>query len=110
MKRLRLPKVQYTFREISCGIQFLGFAKCSLSYSRPSFLLNTSPNILKDISSYILEEDRKPDNGSEYCGSWSATKPSAYTLTVESVGQIHQTIPPGTHRFQSDIETVHNLI
>ncbi len=26
------------------------------------------------------------------------------------VGQVHRTIPPGQHRFQADVETVHNLI
>ncbi len=57
-----------------------------------------------------IQGKRQTDNGSEYCGAWSATKPSAYTLALESAGQIHQTIPPGAHRFQSDIETVHNLI
>mgnify|MGYP000333041077 CR=1 FL=1 len=37
-------------------------------------------------------------------------KPSAYTLAIESAKLTHGTIPPGAHRFQSDVETVHNLI
>jgi len=49
--------------------------------------------------------------GSEYIGHPLAKEPSAYTITVESVdGQIHQTIPPAAHTFQSDVETVHNLV
>ena len=47
----------------------------------------------------------------EYCGPWNAKKPSAYTESIESLpGQSHQTIFPGAHRMQADVETVHNLI
>ena len=59
----------------------------------------------------IAEEGvRQTDNGVEYCGSWSAKEPSAYTLAIEEASLTHGTIPPGAHRFQSDVETVHNLI
>ncbi|MBF0532375.1 MAG: hypothetical protein HQL23_04675, partial [Candidatus Omnitrophica bacterium] len=54
---------------------------------------------------------RQTDNGSEYIGSWNAKKSSAYTRRIESIpGQIHNTIFPGAHRMQSDVETIHNLI
>jgi transposase len=109
-RRINLPKVQYTFREVSCGILFMGFAnQRSLSHSQlfavyiNHFLKNF--NVLPEISW------RQTDNGCEYIGSWNAKKPSAYTRTVESLhGQIHNTIFPGAHRMQSDVETVHNLI
>ena len=54
---------------------------------------------------------RQTDNGSEYIGSWHKKDISPYTQAIESVpGQIHKTIPPGAHRFQADVETVHNLV
>jgi len=109
MKRSRLPKVQYTFREVSCGIQFLGFAD-ERSLTHTTLFAKYINEHLKRYKLLHPKGRRKTCNGSEYCGSWSATKASTYTLAVESVGQIHQTIPPGAHRFQSDIETVHNLI
>ena len=44
-------------------------------------------------------------------GSWQSKEPSAYTKAVESVpGQVHFTIFPGAHRFQADVETLHNLV
>lgn len=52
---------------------------------------------------------RQTDNGTEYCGAWSSKSPSAYTLSIEKAGLKHCTIPPGAHRFQADVETVHNL-
>jgi len=109
MMRKRLPKVQYTFREISCGIQFLGFAdERSLTHS-----VLFAEYVNEHLSKYNLlvkEGIRQTDNGVEYCGSWSAKKPSGYTLAIESAKLIHGTIPPGAHRFQADVETVHNLI
>ena len=51
------------------------------------------------------------DNGSEFIGSWQAKEDSAFTRTIERVpGQKHRTIPPGQHRFQADVETVHALM
>jgi hypothetical protein len=51
------------------------------------------------------------DNGSEFVGSWQAKDDSAFTKTIEQVpGQKHRTIPPGQHRFQADVETVHSIM
>jgi len=105
----RLPKTQYTFREVSCGVQFLGFAdERSLTHSE-LFAVYINEH-LKKYGLIIENGIRQTDNGSEYIGSWLAKDPSAYTLAIESAKLIHGTIPPGAHRFQSDVETVHNLI
>mgnify|MGYP001610655437 FL=1 len=104
-----LPKVQYTFREISCGVQFLGFAyERSLAHSE--LFAEYVNEHLKRYGLIVENGIRQTDNGSEYVGSWSAKKPSAYTVKIEAAKLIHSTIPPGAHRFQSDVETVHNLI
>lgn len=109
MRLKRLPKTQYTFREVSCGVQFLGFAdERSLTHSK--LFAEYVNEHLKKYGLIVEQGIRQTDNGSEYCGSWSAKKPSAYTLSIESAKLIHGTIPPGAHRFQSDVETVHNLI
>ena len=109
MMRKRLPKVQYTLREISCGVQFLGFADERSIINSELFAEYVNEHLEK-YGLIIKEGVRQTDNGSEYVGSWSAKKPSAYTKAIESVKLTHGTIPPGAHRFQSDVETVHNLI
>lgn len=109
MKRRRLPQVQYTFREVSCGVQFLGFAD-ERSLTHAELFADYVNEHLKKHNLLFKDALRQTDNGSEYCGSWSATRPSAYTLAIEKAGSIHHTIPPGAHRLQSDVETVHNLI
>lgn len=109
MRLNRLPKVQYTFREISCGVQFLGFAD-EKSLTHAELFAGYINEHLKKHNLIVPNGIRQTDNGSEYIGAWSAKEPSAYTLKIESDKLIHGTIPPGAHRFQSDVETVHNLI
>ncbi len=111
MKRLHLPAVQYTLREVSCGALFLGFAdelsliNSTLFAAYINQYLSAS-KALPDSGAY-----RQTDNGVEYCGSWNAKEPSAYTRAIESLpGQIHGTIFPGAHRMQADVETVHGLM
>jgi len=109
MMQRKLPKVQYTFREVSCGIQFIGFAD-ERSITHSSLFANYINEHLKKFNLLSKGNIRQTDNGSEYIGSWQAKKPSAYTLTLEKDKLLHTTIPCGAHRWQSDIETVHNLI
>lgn len=109
-KLLNLPKVQYTYREVSCGILFLGFAN-NLSLSHANLFAIYINHFLKKFNALPDQSTRQTDNGSEYIGSWNAKNPSAYTLTIESLdGQRHRTIFPGAHRMQSDVETIHNLM
>ncbi len=110
MMKKGLPKVQYTSRDVTSGMVYLAFAdERSL----------TNATLFAEYLNYHLQKNgvdlsktvRQTDNGSEYIGSWQSKEPSVYTKAVESVaGQIHLTIPAGAHRFQADVETVHNLI
>jgi transposase len=109
-KKSSLPTIQYTARDVTSGLMYLGFAdERSLTYAA-LFAEYLNRNLQKygaDLSNTI----RQTDNGSEFIGSWNAIAPSAYTIAIESVaGQQHLTIPPRAHRYQADIETVHNLI
>ena len=109
-KLLNLPKVQYTYREVSCGILFLGFADV-ISLTHAQLFAVYVNHFLAKFKALPDESRRQTDNGSEYIGSWNAKGPSAYTRTIELLpGQRHHTIYPGAHRMQSDVETVHNLM
>ena len=109
-KMLNLPQVQYTHREVSCGILFLGFAN-NVSLTHAELFAVYINHFLKKFNVLPKEPMRQTDNGSEYIGSWNAKEPSAYTRAIESLpGQWHNTIFPGAHRMQSDVETIHNLM
>jgi len=112
-RRLNLPKFQYTYREVSCGVLFMGFAnEKSLTHAELfavyiNHFLQQYKALPKDATLII----RQTDNGSEYIGAWNARESSAYTRRIESIpGQIHNTIFPGAHRMQADVETIHNLV
>jgi transposase len=110
LKRLRLPRHQYTARDVTTGLLFLGYAdELSLSYATLF-----AERILKHLEACGLRRLRatwQSDNGSEFIGSWQAKDDSAFTKAVEAVpGYTHRTIPPGQHRFQADVETVHSLM
>lgn len=110
MKEKHLPVVQYTARDVTSGMQFLGFADDrSLTYA--TLFAEYLNERLQEAGADLSKTTRQTDNGSEYIGSWQSKEPSSYTKEVERVpGQSHKTIFPGAHRFQADIETVHNLI
>jgi transposase len=110
MKMLKLPKIQYSFREVSCGILFLGFANQRSLIHSQLFAMYIN-HFLKKYNALPPNSVRQTDNGSEYIGSWNAKESSSYTKTIETLeGQFHRTIFPGAHRMQSDVETIHNLM
>jgi transposase len=110
VKQKGLPSYQYSARDVTSGLFWWAFAdELSLTYaSRFATYLNRQ---LLALGVNLSETTRQTDGGSEFIGSPRARKPSAYTLAIQSVpGQIHMTIPPGAYRFQSDVETLHNLV
>jgi transposase len=111
MKALGLPTMQYTARDVTSGLLFMGFAQeRSLTYATLfAHYINTS---LKNCGVDLSQTMRQTDHGSEYIGSVTAKYVSSpYTRAIESLpGQTHATIPPGAYTYQADVETVHNLV
>lgn len=108
-KTLGLPRYQYTARDVTTGSLFLGFSdELSLTYAE-LFAERIAGHLLghgADLSKVTWQTD----NGSEFIGSWLSAAESAFTRTIEAAGGTHKTIPPGRHRFQADVETVHSLM
>jgi transposase len=105
-----LPRYQYTARDVSTGLLFLGYStQLSLSYA--DLFAQRIIDHLRHCQVSMAKTTWQSDNGSEFIGSWQAKDDSAFTKTIQRVsGQIHRTIPPGQHRFQADVETVHGLM
>jgi len=110
MMRLGLPKVQYTARDVSTGLLYLGFAQ-EKTLTNATLFANYLNRELQRHGADLSHTARQTDNGPEYIGAITAKKPSDYTKMVETVeGQSHCTIPPAAHTYQADVETVHNLV
>lgn len=110
LKGLNLPQYQYTARDVTTGLLFLGYSN-ELSLAYATVFAERIIKHLLDCGADLSAATWQSDNGSEFVGSWQARQDSAFTLAVQRVkGQTHRTIPPGQHRFQADVETVHNLM
>jgi transposase len=110
MKSLGLPTVQYTARDVSTGLLFMGFAQ-ERSLTNSALFAEYLNEGLRKYKVDLSRTRRQTDNGSEYIGHVTAQEPSAYTKIIEKVaGQSHNTIPPGAYTYQADVETVHNLV
>jgi hypothetical protein len=107
---LKLPKVQYTAREVVSGNQYIAFAdERALCYA--ALFADLVLSHLVTCKVRFKRSRAQTDNGSEFTGSWNAGNDSIFTKTVESFkGIAHTRIPPGAHTWQSDVETVHRLI
>ena len=105
-----LPLHQYTVRDVTTGLLFLGYANV-LSLSYADLFAQRIISHLQRCGVNLSQTTWQTDNGSEFIGSWQAKSDSAFTQTIQRIpGQVHRTIPPGQHRFQADVETVHSLM
>jgi len=107
MRRLKLPAWQYSYREVRCGLTFLGFgAERSLQHATV---------FAEWITAWLAEHgmDLKGgrwqfDGGSEFIGSWQAARKSSFIQTLETRGIEPFQVPKTT--YNADVETIHNLI
>ena len=105
-----LPRFQHTARDVTSGMLFLGFAQ-ERSLTNSTLFAEYLNRELSKRGADLSQTTRQTDNGVEYIGHVFAKDQSAYTEAVESIpGQVHATIPPAAHTWQSDVETVHNLM
>ena len=108
MKKHKLPIYQYTARDVTSGCVFWCFAYEKTLTNAVIFLRHLI-NHLKIHKVDISKISIQTDNGAEFIGAYNAKSISEFTKTIEAFGMQHFTIPPGAHRFQSDVETFHNI-
>jgi len=110
IRRHNLPTIQYTTREVVSGLQLIAYAhERALCYS--TLFAEIVLEHLQRCGVQFSDARVQSDNGSEFIGSWNARNDSSFTKTVQTIpGLTHTTIPPAAHRWQADVETVHNLI
>jgi transposase len=113
MKRLSLPRYEYTLRELSTGAGFLGYAnKCNATYaSRFAYY------VIKHLESCGIDPKKmkiiiQTDNGSEFVGSVRKRpgRRSGFQKILDRAHVEHMQIPPRCSWMQGDVETYHKLI
>ena len=105
-----LPQYEYRAKDNISGLAFVCLAeeKSLINSVRFAYLL------FKHFHSFGIDTSKikvQSDNGSEFIGSTSARKRSAFTKLIEDVfGAEHTTIPVATPRFNGGVENFHGRI
>ena len=110
MQSLKLPRFQYTIRELSCGAQFLAYSdelsKTYATFAAERFLQHLKSHGL-DTSEIIITTDL----GSEFDGGTVDYRPEGFHLTIEQRhGARHRFNPPSCPNANADVESVHHTI
>ena len=107
MQRYKLPKFQYTIRDVKSGMLFLGYAN-DISVEKSIKMLdyvlgNIAPRFPKTITV-------QTDNGVEFSGTTRRHENNHFSQAVHGHGANHRYIPPGHCNANGDVESIHATI
>ena len=107
----RLPRYEYTARDVRTGAAFVAFAHANDGTSAAAFAAYLTGHL--ENYGVILEELRiQTDNGSEFIGNSrkKSTDPSDFQRVLAWSGIRHERIPPARSTWNSDVETFHRTV
>ena len=110
MRRYRLPKYQFTIRDVKTGAIFLAYGEeKTVTYS-----VRVVRRLLSHLSEYgvdIRKTTVQTDNGSEFSGTSKPGKKKGFVHEIENVMKSdHEFIPPACPNANADVESSHALI
>ena len=111
IRRLGLPRYEYTLRELSTGACFFAYADRNNSTYASLF----AQYVIEHLESYGISTIGiywQTDNGSEFIGSArkKINRPSAFEKELKANHIEHGRIPPRSPHLQGDVETFHRLV
>lgn len=111
MRKLGLPRYEYTLRELSTGATFYAYANENNSTYASLF----AKYVIEHLKSYGIQTARiswQTDNGSEFIGSArkKINRFSAFESVLRDNKIEHARIPPRAFWLQNDVETFHRII
>ena len=110
MMRHKLPRQQYTIRDVKTGALFIDYAdELSSTYATQA-----TRRVLEHLRRFgvKLEPALKlsTDNGSEYGGSERHERTIGFHARIQATGVTHRFLPPRTPNAHADVESSHALI
>jgi len=111
MKRLKLPRYEYTFRELSTGACFYAYA----DHNNSTYASLYAKYVINHLKSYGIDTAAimwQTDNGSEYIGSVrkKLNRLSAFEKVLKEYKIEYHRIPPRASYLQGDVETFHRIV
>jgi len=107
MQRLKLPRFQYTMRDVKSGMLFLGFANVLSQMHAECMAKYVLSNIVMHFPGIITLQT---DNGVEFSGTTRNPEANHFRKAVQACGAEHCYIPPGHCNANADVESIHATI
>ena len=111
MRGLKLPRYEYTCREVSLGVCFFAYADENNSTYASLFARYVAEHLRSyGIDTAVIEY--QTDNGSEFIGSVRKriNRLSAFEKMLKEYNIHHGRIPPRSSYLQGDVETFHRIV
>jgi transposase InsO family protein len=110
MHSLKLPKYEYTIRDVKTGFTVVAFAD-SYSEQYSEMLTELYLRHLKAFDIDLSQVEVQTDNGSEFgAKKRNINTPGFVNTIVKELGAQHNYIPPGCSNANGDVESFHATI
>ncbi len=109
MQNLKLPRYEYTARDVRTGGSWHAYAYFNNTVNSALFvgyLLNQLNHYGVEMKEVIVQTD----NGSEFIGHVTKKDKSAFEKVAEIFEVSHVRIPPSSPTWNSDVETFHRMV
>jgi transposase InsO family protein len=107
MQRFKLPRFQYTVRDVKSGMLFLGFAD-EIAESKARAMVSI---VLEKIGpQFPGTVTVQTDNGVEFSGTTRHHENNHFGRAVRENGAFHVYIKPGCCNMNADVESIHATI
>lgn len=107
MQKYRLPRFQYTVRDVKSGMLFLGFADEVSELHAETMARHVLKKIMRNFAGAVTIQT---DNGVEFSGTTRRCEYNQFRKAVNDLGVNHIYIPPGHCNANADVESIHATI
>jgi transposase InsO family protein/transposase-like protein len=107
MQRLKLPRFQYTIRDVKSGMLFLGYANVISEMHAESMAQYVLKTIVTHFPGTVTLQT---DNGVEFSGTTRNPEANHFRRAIKALGAEHCYIPPGHCNANADVESIHATI
>jgi transposase len=107
MQRFKLPKFQYTVRDVKSGMLFLGYADEVSEINARTMIHHILEQITPRFKGTVIVQT---DNGVEFNGTTKNIEQNHFGYAVRETGSRHVYIAPGCCNMNGDVESIHATI
>ena len=107
MQRFKLPRFQYTVRDVKSGMLFLGFSDQISELDARAMVQHVLQKITPYFPGIVIVQT---DNGVEFSGTARKMENNRFSSAVRELNAEHIYIAPGCCNMNADVESIHATI